>query len=166
MAAADYRLMTEATGQRIAAALEALSGFGAYLTTADVVNNLNSIATDKPLSAAQGKELNDQIANNQSYLTSETATGGTIDGIDVYRKKINVDSAGMIQDSQWRIICSSTGIVSSKTINISLTIYSGIYMYTSLPVYIDSSGNIGVFGNVGGNIDYGSSSFVTIEYIK
>ena len=30
MAAADYRLMTEATGQRIAAALEALSGFDHY----------------------------------------------------------------------------------------------------------------------------------------
>ena len=28
MAAADFRLMTEATGQRIAAALEALSGTG------------------------------------------------------------------------------------------------------------------------------------------
>jgi hypothetical protein len=64
MAAADYRLMTEATGQRIAAALEALSGFGAYLTTGDVVNNLNSTATDKPLAAAQGKALNDAIAQS------------------------------------------------------------------------------------------------------
>lgn len=63
MAAADYRLMTEATGQRIAAALEALSGFGAYLTTADVVNNLTSTATDKPLAAAQGKALNDNLAH-------------------------------------------------------------------------------------------------------
>ena len=42
MAAADYRLLSEATGQRIAAALEALAGFGAYLTTADVVNDLNN----------------------------------------------------------------------------------------------------------------------------
>lgn len=34
MAAADYRLMTEATGQRIAAALEALSGTGAAAAAA------------------------------------------------------------------------------------------------------------------------------------
>ena len=61
MAAADYRLMTEATGQRIALALENLAGFGAYLTTADVVNNLTSSATNAPLSAAQGKALNEAI---------------------------------------------------------------------------------------------------------
>lgn len=34
MAAADYRLLTEATGQRIAAALEALSGTGAAAAAA------------------------------------------------------------------------------------------------------------------------------------
>lgn len=61
MAAADYRLMTEATGQRIAIALEHLAGFGAYLTTSDVVNNLTSTATDKPGSANMLKTLNDKI---------------------------------------------------------------------------------------------------------
>ena len=35
------------------------SGIGAALTAVDVVNNLTSTATDKPLSAAQGKALND-----------------------------------------------------------------------------------------------------------
>lgn len=111
MAEADYRLMTEATGQRIAEALEAIPldntiadaysssvnyAVGDYciynntlykcntaISTAeawtpahwtatsiteefipktDVVNNLNSTNTDKPLSAAQGKALNDKIA--------------------------------------------------------------------------------------------------------
>jgi hypothetical protein len=61
MAAADYRLMSEATGQRIAAALEALSGFGAYLTTADVVDNLTSTATDKPGSANMLRVLEEHI---------------------------------------------------------------------------------------------------------
>lgn len=51
MAAADYRLMTEATGQRIAIALENLAGFGNYLTSGDVVNNLTSSETQKPGSA-------------------------------------------------------------------------------------------------------------------
>ena len=82
MAAADYRLMTEATGQRIAAALEALSGFGDYLTTADVVNNLNSTATTAPLAAAQGKVLNDQIGSintaigNQADFAMESDSNG------------------------------------------------------------------------------------------
>lgn len=76
MAAADYRLMTEATGQRIAIALENLAGFGAYLTTADVVNSLTSTATDKPLSAAQGKELNDILSITPKIKTT-TITGTT-----------------------------------------------------------------------------------------
>lgn len=67
MAAADYRLMTEATGQRIAAALENLAGFGSYLTTADIVNNLTSTATNKPLSAAQGKALYDDYYVGKIY---------------------------------------------------------------------------------------------------
>lgn len=89
MAAADYRLMTEATGQRIAAALESLVNLGDPVTIAhggtgattaaaalaalggvavtDIVNNLTSTATNKPLSAAQGKALNDKIVTiNQS----------------------------------------------------------------------------------------------------
>lgn len=45
MAAADYRLMTEATGQRIAAALEALSGTGAAAAAARA--NLDVYSTDE-----------------------------------------------------------------------------------------------------------------------
>ena len=40
----------------------ALASIGAYLKTTDVVNNLTSTATTQPLSAAQGKALNDKIA--------------------------------------------------------------------------------------------------------
>ena len=61
MAAADYRLMTEATGQRIAIALENLAGFGDYLTTADVVNNLTSTETNKPGSANMLRVINEKI---------------------------------------------------------------------------------------------------------
>lgn len=60
MAEADYRLMTEATGQRIAAALEALSLNG--VTWSDVVNTLT--ATERSvLDARQGKVLNEAITN-------------------------------------------------------------------------------------------------------
>lgn len=71
MAAADYRLMTEATGQRIAIALENLAGFGDYLTTANVVNNLTSTATDKPGSANMLRVLNEAIT--QSTATTYVA---------------------------------------------------------------------------------------------
>lgn len=81
MAAADYRLMTEATGQRIAAALEALSGFGAYLTTADVVNNLTSTETDKPLSANMGKALNTAIQQSTANLAVANEYSGNIDNM-------------------------------------------------------------------------------------
>ena len=101
MAAADYRLLTEATGQRIAAALEALSGTGAaaaaartnldvyskgetdtaiaqstadVIRTGDVINDLTSTATDKPLSANMGKTLNNNIIN---LVTKYTHVGTT-----------------------------------------------------------------------------------------
>lgn len=74
MGPADYRMMSEATGQRIAAALEALSGFGAYLTTADVVNNLTSTDPTKALAAPQGKALNDKFGGVQIVPVAVTTT--------------------------------------------------------------------------------------------
>ena len=40
----------------------ALASIGSYLKTTDVVDNLTSTVTDQPLSAAQGKALNDNLA--------------------------------------------------------------------------------------------------------
>lgn len=99
MAAADYRLMTEATGQRIAAALESLVNLGDPVTIAhggtgastaaaalsalggvavtDIVDNLTSTATDKPLSAAQGKVLNDKLTPN-NIIAKINPTIGTL----------------------------------------------------------------------------------------
>lgn len=76
MGAADYRMMSEATGQRIAAALEALSGFGAYLTTADVVDDLTSTSTTAPLSANMGKTLNDNL--NSIFRYDNTVNGNSL----------------------------------------------------------------------------------------
>lgn len=96
MAAADYRLMTEATGQRIAAALESLVNLGDPVTIAhggtgastaaaalsalggvavtDIVNNLTSTATNKPLSAAQGKALYDDYYTGRIFSQTVTCT--------------------------------------------------------------------------------------------
>ena len=49
----------------------ALASIGSYLKTTDVVDNLTSTATDKPLSAAQGKALNDNIAKYTSNANGE-----------------------------------------------------------------------------------------------
>lgn len=77
MAAADYRLMTEATGQRIAAALENLAGFGNYLTTGDVVNNMDNTDPTKVLAAPQGKALNDTLLNNAKIYRINVTSGET-----------------------------------------------------------------------------------------
>lgn len=44
------------------------SGIGAALTAADIVDNLTSTATDKPLSANMGKVLNEDIAQSTANL--------------------------------------------------------------------------------------------------
>lgn len=78
MSAADYRLLTEATGQRIAAALEAL-GVNA-VQKSDIVDNLNSSDATKVLSAKQGKVLKDAIDTNNADMAiiingNQTALG-------------------------------------------------------------------------------------------
>lgn len=61
------------TAQNFAAAIKTLASL---LETGDVVNDLTSTATDKPLSAAQGKALNDNITNKNALTsTSHTVTG-------------------------------------------------------------------------------------------
>jgi hypothetical protein len=48
------------TAQNFASSIKTLASL---LGTADVVDNLTSTATDKPLAAAQGKALNDKVDN-------------------------------------------------------------------------------------------------------
>lgn len=53
-----------------------------FVLKTDVVNNLTSTATDVPLSAAQGKALNDKIANAQTAANDALPkSGGTLTGI-------------------------------------------------------------------------------------
>lgn len=101
MPEADYRLMTEATGQRIAAALENLAGFGAYLTTADVVNSLTNTATDKPGSANMLRVLNEKLGywtvSDTNTLTANYVTYNARSGrkfSDYYMLAITPDFGG------------------------------------------------------------------------
>lgn len=102
---ANYRLMTEATGQRIAAALESLVNLGDPVTIAhggtgastaaaalaalggvavtDIVDNLSSTATNKPLSANMGKTLSDKVTT-KTAITITPGTHISIDQNDTY----------------------------------------------------------------------------------
>lgn len=59
----------------------ALASIGSYLTTADVVNDLTSTATDKPLSANMGKTLKDLIAQSSAIIDRMQGTGSTFTGV-------------------------------------------------------------------------------------
>ena len=55
---------------------------GEFVLKTDVVNNLTSTATNVPLSAAQGKALNDKIATAQTAANDALPkSGGTLTGI-------------------------------------------------------------------------------------
>ena len=81
MAAADYRLMTEATGQRIAAALEALSGTGAAAAAARA--NLDVYSTG---------ETDELIAQSTAYVTEYVNIGAE----DMLAKIAQMDADTMI----------------------------------------------------------------------
>ena len=90
MAEADYRFITDATGQRIAAALEALVNLGDPVTiahggtgastaagalaalgafaAANVYNGLDQTAAGYALDARQGKALSDAISNKMIHV--------------------------------------------------------------------------------------------------
>ena len=52
----------------------ALASIGSYLNTTDVVNDLTSTSTTAPLSAAQGKALNDKIPIKEIVHVSGTTS--------------------------------------------------------------------------------------------
>ena len=74
------------SGSDLAGQIKALGGL---LGTSDVVNNLTGTATDKPLSAAQGKALNDHIATKVGSVTAEN----NITSYSEIRKTGNIVSA-------------------------------------------------------------------------
>jgi hypothetical protein len=76
-AAAGTEPTQKITAQQLADAIKSLASL---LGTGDVVNDLTSTATDKPLSAAQGKALKDtMIKNNAQNLELMTIGSGKIE---------------------------------------------------------------------------------------
>lgn len=91
MPEADYRLMTEATGQRIAAALEALSGTGAAAAAART--NLDVYSTSEVDSAIQQSTADvirtgDVVNNLTSGETKPVSSGAVYDAVLTYKGEI------------------------------------------------------------------------------
>lgn len=63
------------------------------LAPSDVVNNLTSTATDKPLSAAQGKTLNDKLTMQTISVSSASGSYKLSNG---YKNVLNAFMAGYI----------------------------------------------------------------------
>lgn len=127
MAAADYRLMTEATGQRIAIALENLAGFGDYLTTADVVNDLTSGGTTVPLSAEMGKSL-----NGIAKIGPELCTWGTYNAVGT---KITLNA----NYKNYRFLTFITGYTNASEVSVTTCLPVSNINYKGGLITIDCS---------------------------
>lgn len=117
-------------------------GGGGYLTPEDVVDNLTSTATDKPLSANQGRVLNENIPAVDDNLTSTSTTHA-------------------LSANQGRVLNGKikTLGMSNKTVNVSsVAAQSGYSSYTSIP-----NGAIGVSAFIN-NTKLAVSAYISGSY--
>lgn len=140
MAAADYRLMTEATGQRIATALENLAGFGSYLTTADVVNNLTSGSTN-PVSS--GGVYSSLVAITSKTITLESgftlSSWGTLTAYQI-GKLLIINGSGI----------KASSVISTDTLMATVTGVSFAEAFTAIGRVDGTSDNIAILSAVKG----------------
>ena len=94
------------SGTALAASLKTI---GALLAASDVVNNLSGTATDKPLSAAQGKALNDALGALVAVTVSAGLTGAT--GVTVNNQvKLSIGKLRV-----YEIVFSTTASIAADT---------------------------------------------------
>ena len=117
-------------------------GGGGYLTPEDVVDNLTSTATDKPLSANQGRVLNENIPAVDDNLTSTSTTHA-------------------LSANQGRVLNGKIKMLdkSNKTVNVSsVAAQSGYSSHTSIP-----NGAIGVSAYIN-NTKLAVSAYISGSY--
>lgn len=117
-------------------------GGGGYLTPEDVVDNLTSTATDKPLSANQGRVLNENIPAVDDNLTSTSTTHA-------------------LSANQGRVLNGKIKTLdkSNKTVKVpSVAAQSGYSSYTSIP-----NGAIGVSAYIN-NTKLAVSAYISGSY--
>lgn len=99
---------------------------------ADIVNNLISTATDKPLSAAQGKALNDKLIPTQITLTNLHSSISNFSHVLAYKIGDYVDINGYF--------------ITNTEISNNTTLFNSPYKPLWLHIgYIDQSGSVGAF---------------------
>lgn len=145
------------------------SGQTKILTVGDIVDNLTSAISSAPLSARQGKVLNEKIQAISNYSTTEVDTGGTwIDGSTIYKKTVVIASLGTA-GSTTAVAHGITNL--SKIIKIEGVSQSGTN-FTILPYADGGNNDIGVYVNSTNVCVYsqanrtGQSADVTIYYTK
>lgn len=119
-------------------------GGGGYLTPEDVVDSLTSTATDKPLSANQGKVLNDKIPTVDNSLTSTS----TKHALSAYQGKVLNDKIKTVSSENKSTKFSSINAQSGRTGNISAP--SGAVGVTAY----SNNGNVAVSAYLSGSYCY------------
>lgn len=137
-------LMMKVNGSYVALCPVGLQGGGGggYLTPEDVVDNLTSTATDKPLSANQGRVLNENIPAVDDNLTSTSTTHA-------------------LSANQGRVLNGKIKMLdkSNKTVNVSsVAAQSGYSSHTSIP-----NGAIGVSAYIN-NTKLAVSAYISGSY--
>lgn len=137
-------LMMKVNGSYVALCPVGLQGGGGggYLTPEDVVDNLTSTATDKPLSANQGRVLNENIPAVDDNLTSTSTTHA-------------------LSANQGRVLNGKIKTLnkSNKTVNVSsVAAQSGYSSHTSIP-----NGAIGVSAYIN-NTKLAVSAYISGSY--
>ena len=147
----------------------AVGTYRSFLTRDDVVDNLNSISDTNPLSANQGRILNNKISG-LSFSTSELDTGATwIDGSTIYKKTFAFSNLTAGGDHAVPHNISNLGVV----IKMEGTLYIG-GAYWDLPRVTSTSINQTASANVNstnvtistGNDAAFDSAYVTLYYTK
>lgn len=144
-----------------------------FLTRDDVTDNLNSIAGTAPLSANQGRILNNKIqalVDYANYSTSEINTGATwIDGSTIYKKTIatgalpNVGSPTSVAHgiANLNTVISLSGFAKNGTIQIPLPF--PFVNNSTLSMFVTENGYI-QFDTTDNRSDF--SGYVTMYYTK
>ena len=131
--------------------------------TVDVVDNLTSTDTTKPLSANQGRLLNQKL----NYYIEEVAVGTWIDGSTIYRRVVEFTFSTTLNN--WNLILSQPFKMMVKCEGVLVDSTS----FSKIPV-VNGSENLMLYGNSSSgfyekhNYSYpgGKKGYLLVEYTK
>ena len=137
------------TGATLAAALASI---GSYLKTTDVVNNLTSTSTTAPLSAAQGKALNDQIKNLYAVERHTLGTAQSYNANTNFEVIISIGKTGYtaVSISGWNL---------NNRDGMNVVHISGM-------IFNNNKTEVLLYGRVTDQYQFSASAYVDVLYLK